>query len=348
MLQNIKIELKNDFFWVTFRYGEEEKIWPYADIYEAFGYLIDQENKFQEKELKMENKFVHDFGWALAALKRGEAVARKGWNGKGMFITMKAGSTVKDDMMRNEPAKNFYGTTDVNIMPHLDMKAADGSYTVGWLASQSDMLSNDWGLFGTPNELPEVEVLILTDVQVDFITGVLANPEAQKKVPAIVEKIRNFNGIIFATHDTHFTKEQVAVGLAPTGIAYEDSLEYKFRGLPAHCIKLTPGWEIHPDVLAELKKKNEDGKYNFHAIDKYTFGYDDWKRALGGYNIKKIHVCGFCSDICDVSQAIILRSLYPNVPMEFDAACSAGVTHELHQAAYKVMESCQIEVINKD
>jgi hypothetical protein len=85
-----------------------------------------------------------DFGMAIIALKRGEAVARKGWNGKGMFLTLQNGSRVVGTNMRNEPAKNYYGNSGVKICSHIDMKAADGSYVVGWLASQTDMLADDW------------------------------------------------------------------------------------------------------------------------------------------------------------------------------------------------------------
>lgn len=85
-----------------------------------------------------------DFGMAIIALKRGESVARAGWNGKGMFLTLQAGSEVAGTSMRNEPAKNYYGDNKVKICPHIDMKSADGSYVVGWLASQTDMLAEDW------------------------------------------------------------------------------------------------------------------------------------------------------------------------------------------------------------
>ena len=85
-----------------------------------------------------------DFGMALIALKRGECVARKGWNGKGMFLTLQNGSEVDGENMRNEGAKNYYKNSKVKISPHIDMKAADGSYVVGWLASQTDMLAEDW------------------------------------------------------------------------------------------------------------------------------------------------------------------------------------------------------------
>ena len=89
---------------------------------------------------------MFDFGMALEALKRGKAVARKGWNGKGMFITLQNGSEVEGNNMVNEPAKKYYGDCKAKICPHIDMKAADGSYVVGWLASQTDMLAEDWDI----------------------------------------------------------------------------------------------------------------------------------------------------------------------------------------------------------
>jgi hypothetical protein len=85
-----------------------------------------------------------DFGMAIVALKRGEAVARKGWNGKGMFLTLQPGSEVNGSDMRNDNAKNYYADCKCKIAPHIDMKAADGTYVVGWLASQTDMLAEDW------------------------------------------------------------------------------------------------------------------------------------------------------------------------------------------------------------
>lgn len=85
-----------------------------------------------------------DFGKALNALKAGQKVARRGWNGKGMFLTLQAVSEVDGTLMRNEGAKNYYGSKPVKICPHIDMKAADDSYVVGWLASQTDMLAEDW------------------------------------------------------------------------------------------------------------------------------------------------------------------------------------------------------------
>jgi hypothetical protein len=87
---------------------------------------------------------VFGFDRAINLLKNGMKVARKGWNGKRMFLTLQEGSEVDGALMRNENAKKFYGDNRVRICPHIDMKAADGSYVVGWLASQTDMLAEDW------------------------------------------------------------------------------------------------------------------------------------------------------------------------------------------------------------
>ena len=89
---------------------------------------------------------THGFDWAIQRLKDGKKVQRKGWNGKGMFITLQAGSTVDGELMRNDPAKEFYTGKKCNICAHIDMKAADDTYVVGWLASQTDMLADDWQL----------------------------------------------------------------------------------------------------------------------------------------------------------------------------------------------------------
>lgn len=91
-----------------------------------------------------EEACAHDFGWALRCLKQGKAVTRKGWNGKGMFLMFQPNSKVPGNMMRNELAKKFYSDSIVKICGHIDMKTADGTYIVGWLASQTDMLAEDW------------------------------------------------------------------------------------------------------------------------------------------------------------------------------------------------------------
>lgn len=89
---------------------------------------------------------MFNFGKALEALKEGKAVARKCWNGKGMFLTLQNSSEVDGTNMRNENARKYYSDNKVKVCPHIDMKAADGTYVVGWLASQTDMLAEDWDI----------------------------------------------------------------------------------------------------------------------------------------------------------------------------------------------------------
>ena len=187
---------------------------------------------------------------------------------------------------------------------------------------------------------------ILVDAQVDFITGALANKFAQAKVPNIVNKIKNWDGVIIATHDTHFNKVQVTSGWPPMeGKPYEETLEGQKLPVP-HCIKLTDGWEIEKTILDELQKKNQDDKYNFHSVDKYTFGMLDLPEYIKklGIEFDEIEIWGFCTDICVISNALILRAAFPNMKITVVKDCCAGVTPELHEAALKVMQSCQIDI----
>ena len=171
------------------------------------------------------------------------------------------------------------------------------------------------------------------------------------------------------THDTHFTKEQVKTNWPPaSGVAYEESLEgtKDGHGIPVHCIKLSEGYQIQKDILAACQSLNEEGKpARFFAIDKYTFGWDGWKDYLkffkfkkivsvtsylpktGFFKFKKIVIFGFVAGICVDSQATIFRALYPNIPIEVDAACTAGFTEEDEKAAYLVMRMKQIDVVNE-
>lgn len=193
------------------------------------------------------------------------------------------------------------------------------------------------------------KLLILIDCQNDFITGSLANPRAQAKVPNIVKKVQEWDGEIIATHDTHFTKLQVESNWPPAeGKAYEDTMEGQKLPVP-HCIKLEEGWEIQKDILAACKAKNgENGPTKFFCIDKYTFGWDGWKEYLKSFKFDEVEICGFVAGICVDSNATILRALFPNLPITVDAACTAGFAPEDEKAAYTCMKMKQIDVINED
>jgi len=173
-------------------------------------------------------------------------------------------------------------------------------------------------------------MLIVIDMQNDFIDGTLGTPEAQAIVPNVIEKIKNHDGMIVFTRDTH-------------GKNYADTLEGK--KLPIlHCIKNTDGWQIQEDVFqtAVLKTPND-----YTIIDKGTFGsiglmFNNW---IFNNDDEPIEICGLCTDICVVSNALMLRAVYPNRQIIVDSKCCAGVTPEAHEAALKVMQSCQIDVI---
>ena len=107
-----------------------------------------------------------------------------------------------------------------------------------------------------------------------------------------------------------------------------------------HCISGTRGFEVEKDL---------DNVNDIH-INKYTFGFAHWENAFRKYGlneIEEIEICGLCTDICVVSNALILRAYYPWIPITVDASCCAGTTPEKHKAALDVMESCQIDVINR-
>ena len=169
--------------------------------------------------------------------------------------------------------------------------------------------------------------LVAVDLQNDFIDGALGTKEAAAIVPAAAEKIRNFDGEIFATLDTHCEN-------------YLDTAEGK--NLPvAHCIKGTDGWKLNDKIQAALDEKG------FIAVEKITFGSVDLpekiREAAGGEEFT-IELIGLCTDICVVSNALILKANFPEMPIAVDPVCCAGVTPEKHTAALETMRSCQINI----
>ena len=170
-----------------------------------------------------------------------------------------------------------------------------------------------------------MKVLVVIDMQNDFIDGALGTPEACAIVPAVVDKIRNFDGLILATRDTH-------------GADYLSTQEG--RNLPVeHCIKGTKGWELNPEI-SELIKET--------PIDKPTFGSCELgmrlKELAQHENIENITLIGVCTDICVISNAMIIKAFLPEVPVTVVKECCAGVTPESHLRALEAMRSCQIEI----
>lgn len=174
-----------------------------------------------------------------------------------------------------------------------------------------------------------MEILLVVDMQNDFIDGALGTKEAQDIVPKVVDKIRNFDGRILATRDTH----------------EENYLEtQEGRKLPVrHCIRGTKGWEICKEIKELVKEL---------PIDKAVFGslelgnmlqkYDEWQEK-----IESVTVVGLCTDICVISNAMIVKAALPETRVIVDASCCAGVTPESHRQALEAMKVCQIEVINE-
>lgn len=177
------------------------------------------------------------------------------------------------------------------------------------------------------------KILIVIDMQNDFITGPLGTAEARAIVPNVVEKVKNFDGDVLFTRDTHHSD-------------YFDTLEGTM--LPVlHCTAGSDGWQVIDELLPYIKHSNS-------VVDKPTFGYDNWKTYFHfdedeydfGLGLE-FELCGVCTDICVVSNAIALRMFYPDALITVDASCCAGTTVEKHKAALEVMKSCQIEVIGE-
>ncbi len=171
-----------------------------------------------------------------------------------------------------------------------------------------------------------MKVLLVIDMQNDFIDGALGTKEAELIVPNVAEKIRNFDGKVIFTRDTHFDN-------------YLETQEGK--NLPVkHCIKGTQGWEI---------RKELDALRTTEPIDKLTFGSSELGSLLVKMNseepIESITLIGLCTDICVISNAMISKAFLPEVPIIVDSSCCAGVSVETHNNALEAMKVCQIEIL---
>ena len=170
-----------------------------------------------------------------------------------------------------------------------------------------------------------MKILVVVDMQNDFIDGALGTPEAVKIVPYVKERIQNFDGKVIFTRETHFTD-------------YMDTQEGKNLPVP-HCIKGTPGWEIHPEL---------DALRATDPIDKLTFGSSELPDILKKEeNIEEITFIGLCTDICVISNVMVTKAFFPEIPLFVDAAGCAGVTPESHKNALAAMKMCQVAVINE-
>ena len=170
-----------------------------------------------------------------------------------------------------------------------------------------------------------MKTLLVIDMQNDFINGALGTKEAEAIVPFVKDKIKEYREAgnpVFFTRDTH-------------GEDYLDTQEGK--NLPVkHCIEGTWGWQISDEIGF-----SEDDM----VFDKNTFGWRHWRELCNQF--EEIHIVGLVSNICVVTNALILKTIYPGAEIIVDASCCAGTTPQAHRAAMEVMKSCQITVIGE-
>ncbi len=172
------------------------------------------------------------------------------------------------------------------------------------------------------------KILIVVDMQKDFVDGSLGTKEAEGIVEAVAAKIRDFDGEIIATQDTHTPD-------------YLNTAEGKKLPVP-HCIRLTQGWQLHEKIVEALAKKE------YRLIEKGTFGSVDLVdavRTIRGTDEAELEFVGLCTDICVVSNVLLLKAYFPEMTMRVDAGCCAGVTPKTHQAALETMRMCQVDIV---
>ena len=182
-----------------------------------------------------------------------------------------------------------------------------------------------------------MKYLVVVDMQNDFIDGALGTPEAQAIVPKVVKKIEEFDGEVLWTQDSH----------------HDNDLEtQEGRLLPVkHCIVASNGWKLNSLVETAIRGKGfvDD---QLRAFDKKNFGslglagrlYPD---AVFGDGIEEIILVGLCTDICVISNALLLKAFLPEVKITVDASCCAGVTPERHKTALEAMKACQVFIENE-
>lgn len=167
------------------------------------------------------------------------------------------------------------------------------------------------------------KLLVVVDMQKDFINGALGTREAEKIVPYVIDEIKNFDGDVVFTFDTHSS-------------IYLETQEGKKLPVP-HCIKGTDGW-----MLDESIKPLAVGKKCF---EKPTFGSIELAEYVAGGDYKDITLIGLCTDICVISNAILIKAFLPEANIWVKSSCCAGVTPESHENALMAMKMCQINII---
>lgn len=171
-------------------------------------------------------------------------------------------------------------------------------------------------------------LLVVIDMQNDFIDGSLGTAEAVNIIPNVIEKINNWEGDIIATRDTHFSN-------------YLETKEGRNLPVP-HCVIDTEGHKIHKDIFSALTNSK-----HFSVLNKLTFGSTALPEIIRGLGYNYVELVGLCTDICVVSNALLLKASYPELDIAVDASCCAGVTPKSHNAAIQTMRMCQIKIIGE-
>lgn len=175
------------------------------------------------------------------------------------------------------------------------------------------------------------KILVVVDMQKDFVDGALGSKESMAIIDNVVKKINEFNDEIIVTYDTHLNN-------------YMSTREGKYLPIP-HCIYYTEGWELDEKVENALIGKDVT------TFEKNTFGsvelIDYFKNIIFDEKDVEVTLIGLCTDICVVSNAILLKAYFPEMNIIVDASCCAGVTSESHKAALLTMKMCQIDIINE-
>lgn len=169
-------------------------------------------------------------------------------------------------------------------------------------------------------------LLVVIDMQKDFVNGTLGSKEAQAIVPYVIDKIKAYEAAgqeVVYTLDTHFQD-------------YMDTMEGK--KLPViHCVKGTPGWELTEELQHFQGKRFEKGTFGSRELADYV--------VRGAYD--SVELIGLCTDICVISNALLIKAGVPDTPIQVDALCCAGVTPESHENALKAMKMCHIDIVNE-
>ena len=172
------------------------------------------------------------------------------------------------------------------------------------------------------------KILVVVDMQKDFVDGALGTREAVSIVDNVVKKIENSDGDIIVTYDTHAE-------------SYMDTREGRKLPVP-HCIKGSDGWKLDEKVQSALSKKV------YKVFEKPTFGSVELPAYIReSYNPDEIEIelIGLCTDICVVSNALLLKASFPETEISVDPSCCAGVTPESHDAALLTMKMCQVNIL---